>query len=253
MATNRLQKQLQPSYIKLFNSISKLPGGLLFLINLRQDLLEFIKTELEKDYLLAFSPSPRKGLSGVDLGNFLIKRVVKELQAKVPSIKTFVTLSPIPNFREWLETNLNLNRELFLPKEVEAIRTLVPYSSAPVNNVFSLYLEREHIYQPNTEKIIKPILSRLCSRYLLLEKRRNFALDPVCNFHSRNGASLHNINWKADLSEKGFQQSYGLMVNYNYQISEIEKNNQLYLLRGTIDVMKPVQDCLVWAVQKSKL
>ncbi|KAJ3271894.1 hypothetical protein HDV01_006108 [Terramyces sp. JEL0728] len=328
MATNRLQKQLQPSYTKLFNSISKLPGGLLFLINLRQDLLEFIRTETQKDYLLAineslkiqfqewfglnnidleqltwtssalvlekiikyeavhsihtwgalkqrlgpgrfcfaffhksipFEPltfvqvatmksipenidsilndpdpdtegatvaifysitSSKKGLTGVDLGNFLIKRVVKELQAKLPSISTFVTLSPIPNFREWLETNLNLNREMFLPKEIKAIRSLVPYTSAPINNVFSLYLDRERIYQAESEKIIKPILSRLCGRYLLLEKRRNFALDP------------------------GFQQSYGMMVNYNYQISEIEKNNQLYLLQGTIDVMEPVQDCL---------
>lgn len=73
MATNRLQKQLQPSYIKLFNSISKLPGGLLFLINLRQDLLEFIKTELEKDYLLAVNESLKLqfqdwfGLNNIDL------------------------------------------------------------------------------------------------------------------------------------------------------------------------------------------
>ena len=55
------------------------------------------------------SPSPHLihhcvGLSGIHLGNFLIKRVVMELQREFPNLKQFVTLSPIPGFREWLET-----------------------------------------------------------------------------------------------------------------------------------------------------
>ena len=35
------------------------------------------------------------GLKNISFGNFLIKQVVQELQVEVPSIKTFVTLSPI--------------------------------------------------------------------------------------------------------------------------------------------------------------
>lgn len=36
----------------------------------------------------------------------------------------------------------------------------------------------------------------LTARYLLAEKRRNLALDPVANFHLRNGAEVFRINWK---------------------------------------------------------
>src|SRR5690606_16354319 len=38
------------------------------------------------------------GLRGVNLGDFLIKRVAERLQAEVPTLKTFCTLSPIPGF-----------------------------------------------------------------------------------------------------------------------------------------------------------
>ncbi len=41
------------------------------------------------------------GLRGVSLGNFLIKRVAQELQLEFPTIKTFCTLSPIPEFANW--------------------------------------------------------------------------------------------------------------------------------------------------------
>jgi hypothetical protein len=34
---------------------------------------------------------------------------------------------------------------------------------------------------------LKPILLRLCARYVLQERRRGLALDPVANFHLRNG------------------------------------------------------------------
>ena len=43
----------------------------------------------------------QEGLSRVTLGNFLIKRVVYELQEELPHIKNFGTLSPIPGFAEW--------------------------------------------------------------------------------------------------------------------------------------------------------
>ena len=44
----------------------------------------------------------QEGLSRVTLGNFLIKRVVYEIQEELPNIKNFGTLSPIPGFRDWL-------------------------------------------------------------------------------------------------------------------------------------------------------
>ena len=43
----------------------------------------------------------QEGLSRVTLGNFLIKRVVYEIQEELPHIKNFGTLSPIPGFADW--------------------------------------------------------------------------------------------------------------------------------------------------------
>ncbi len=42
-----------------------------------------------------------RGLVGVSLGDFLIKRVVEQLSAELPNLKHFVTLSPLPGFRAW--------------------------------------------------------------------------------------------------------------------------------------------------------
>ncbi|KAJ2762551.1 hypothetical protein IWQ56_005018, partial [Coemansia nantahalensis] len=50
-----------------------------------------------------YSINSQPGLSGVDLGNFLIKRVVGILRAELPNVRTFCTLSPMPRFRPWLD------------------------------------------------------------------------------------------------------------------------------------------------------
>ena len=47
------------------------------------------------------------GLSGVSLGDFLIRDVVQKLQQEwAGQLRTFVTLSPIPGFRKWLLSHL---------------------------------------------------------------------------------------------------------------------------------------------------
>lgn len=82
--------------------------------------------------------SSQPGLSGIDLGNFLIKRVVRELIRDVPSVKTFCTLSPIPGFRQWLEAELERSPEtVFLPREVEALQGL--FDSIPNADAVSLF------------------------------------------------------------------------------------------------------------------
>src|SRR5262249_38802182 len=44
----------------------------------------------------------QRGLTGVTFGHFLIKQVVEEVSRDIPSVGAFVTLSPAPNFAEWL-------------------------------------------------------------------------------------------------------------------------------------------------------
>ena len=43
------------------------------------------------------------GLRGIPLGDFLLKQVIGELQATVPSLSQFSTLSPIPGLRRWMD------------------------------------------------------------------------------------------------------------------------------------------------------
>jgi malonyl-CoA decarboxylase len=81
----------------------------------------------------------------------------------------------------------------------------------------------------------------LCARYLVNERGpTNHALDPVARFHLGNGANLHAIHWAADLSDKGLQQSAGLMVNYLYDLGSIEENHDAYFDQGEVAVSRPV-------------
>ena len=52
--------------------------------------------------------STQKGLVGIELGNYLIKQVVKELQKEFPRMSRFSSLSPIPGFRSWLLAELKV-------------------------------------------------------------------------------------------------------------------------------------------------
>lgn len=44
----------------------------------------------------------QRGLSGISFGSFLVKQVTARLQADLPQLTTFATLSPLPGFAEWL-------------------------------------------------------------------------------------------------------------------------------------------------------
>ena len=91
---------------------------------------------------------------------------------------------------------------------------------------------------------LKPVLMRLCARYLYAEKRRNFALNSVANFHLRNGSCLWRINWLADTSRRGMTYSCGMMVNYRYYLDRLENNSAHYLSSHTIDADKQVLDLI---------
>ena len=85
------------------------------------------------------------------------------------------------------------------------------------------------------QRALEPILSRLCARYLVKEEapgRPGRARDPVAHFHLSNGARTERLNWRADISENGYKQSFGLMVNYLYDPERIEENHELYMGEG---------------------
>jgi hypothetical protein len=154
--------------------------------------------------------STQKGLSGVDLGNFLIKRVLSEISALEPTVTTFITLSPIPAFRQWLEDLLDkeeseqvnqseFKSNILLKEELDLLNKFCHFREKPAQ-IFKKLLKEP--YREDVQHLTKPILLRLCSRYLLIEKKNHYALDPVANFHIKNGAAIQQLNWFADKSSK---------------------------------------------------
>jgi malonyl-CoA decarboxylase len=198
----------------------------------------------EADTALFYSISnAQRGLAGISFGNFLIKRVVDKISREMKHIKHFATLSPIPGFRQWLDAQLKAAEDGFLlPQEEKDL--LIALKLSKGNQVPGALLETLNTpWQENKElaESLKPVLMRLCAHYLLKEKRKQATLDPVAHFHLTNGARMERLNWLADISPKGMQQSAGMMVNYYYKLSEIDDNHEAYETEGEINASKAVR------------
>ena len=82
----------------------------------------------------------------------------------------------------------------------------------------------------------------LTAQYLAYAKHESgLPLDPVARFHLGNGARLEAIHANADLSKNGQRQAHGVMVNYVYDLSEIEANHFALTELGTVATSKAVQ------------
>tara|TARA_R110002074_G_scaffold398388_1_gene590129 strand:- start:5742 stop:7103 length:1362 start_codon:yes stop_codon:yes gene_type:complete len=168
------------------------------------------------------------GLQGISFGNFLIKQVVQELKQELPNLKYFVTLSPVPNFRSWMEST-----------HLDEIGLLGPEAQETLKHLNDPDWYKNEALSERLGNVIKP----LAARYLLKEKTTNGQpLNPVARFHLGNGAELHRINWLGDTSAKGMKQSAGLMVNYLYVLDNIERNHEQYITSGTIVCSSGVRD-----------
>jgi malonyl-CoA decarboxylase len=165
------------------------------------------------------------GLRNIPFGAFLIKQVVEELEAEGFRLKNFVTLSPIPRFREWLAQQPTL-------PALEGLRSLS-------GHVLSKMLAELAATDPRREA-----LRRACALYLTTCCQDGRATDPVAAFHLCNGASVERINWMGDVSEKGLKQSYGLMANYAYRPQRIERNHEQYVKQGRVAVSDEVRKLL---------
>jgi len=176
----------------------------------------------------------QRGLAGISLGDFLIKRVVDNLAAELPHVRTYATLSPIPGFRTWLDQRIvEEGSDLLTANEQKALQQL-PSELAGLGLGILLGRPRWYADEKLAPALRVPLL-RLCARYLSLEKSaKGRALDPVAHFHLTNGARMERLNWLADLSPKGIQQSAGIMINYLYRLAEIEDNHEAYTGEGRI-------------------
>ncbi|KAM8799325.1 malonyl-CoA decarboxylase, mitochondrial [Eudromia elegans] len=199
----------------------------------------------------------QQGLQGVELGNYLIKRVVKELQKELPQIKDFSSLSPIPGFTKWLvgllssQTKEVDRNELFTQSEWQEISEITGGPSA--ERLKKLLNTNEWVRSEKLVRVLHSPLMRLCAWYLYGEKHRGYALNPVANFHLQNGAVLWRLNWMADTSPRGIGASCGLMVNYRYFLEDTASNSAAYLGTKQIKASEQILSLVSQFQQSSKL
>jgi malonyl-CoA decarboxylase len=162
----------------------------------------------------------QRGLRGLAFGNYLLKRVIEVLHAEFPRLRTFATLSPIPGFRRWLEQqDVERLAPIVGAREARALR------AAHGSDAF----DRR---SPSAEPLaLRHPLMRLAAHYLAQVDARHRPLDAVARFHLGNGARLERLNWAGDPSDKGWRQSFGLMVNYLYDPGRLDRN-RARLARG---------------------
>jgi len=176
----------------------------------------------------------QRGLAGISFGDFLIKRVVDVLAAELPHLKIYATLSPIPGFRAWLDKRLaEEGDDLLTAAERRPIEALPLKIASP--KLGALITVPGWPRDEAMAQALKAPLMRLAARFVLNEKGGNGrALDSVAHFHLTNGARVERLNWQADLSAKGLQQSCGMMINFLYRLAEIEDNHEAYRGEGRI-------------------
>ncbi|MGR3711585.1 MAG: malonyl-CoA decarboxylase [Shimia sp.] len=184
------------------------PGSIDDVLSEQRDPLEASQAQVAVFYSIS---NCQKGLAGISFGNFLIKQVVTELALELPSIQTYVTLSPIPGFNTWLESQREDDALGYVSKTILA-------GTAPSED-----------------------LRAMTARYLLNAKRKDgLPIDPVARFHLGNGAEVHDLHASADTSRNGLAQSSGAMVNYLYELKSTEQNHEEFAMHGTIAASRTV-------------
>jgi len=147
------------------------------------------------------------GLLGISFGNFLIKKVAKNLKRELPELNQFQTLSPLPGLMNWME------------------------EYAPIT------FERCSDKNCGDDELLKQTI-----RYLTISDRKDgMPNDPVARFHIGNGASLERVNLSADLSEKGLSQSYGIMANYLYDLDVVEENHEAFFKNKIVQTSNKIK------------
>ena len=181
----------------------------------------------------------RRGLDGISLGGLLIKQVVDELKRDYPNLRTFSTLSPMPDFRAWLAEDGNLR----IGAEEMLALTAAWHDWSPEQIVAGTWSD-----DAERAELVAPIVVRAAATYLLGARRPSgAALNRVEHFHLSNGARVERINWLGDTSANGMEQSLGVMVNYLYDLGEIEENHDAYTREHLIAASAAVIDLHVAA------
>ncbi|MFM7025787.1 MAG: malonyl-CoA decarboxylase [Limnohabitans sp.] len=178
------------------------------------------------------------GLKCISFGDSLIKRVVETLKTDFPQLRTFATLSPIPGFRVWYRKNAMRLLQDLPEKHRRTLGRFMGYEPVTPEHIQAWLDQGPHAdaKSPGARWLL-----HCASRYLGHELEHGRPVDPVARFHLGNGARVENIHWLADPSAKGLQQSWGMMVNYLYDLKKFDRHRRM-LGEGKIPISGGVAD-----------
>jgi hypothetical protein len=180
--------------------------------------------------------NPQNGLAGLGLAKVLVLRVTEALRARHPSLHRFATLSPIPGFlKGYLCPILEGRDDRFRQKKEDVLERFSARARAELGGRWG---ESGGENRDDFSEVLLGILARpdwiedgvFCRHlekplreiayYYIAEEQdsRGRPLNPVAGFHLGNGATiaLRNVNFGANRSRRGFEESCGLMANYLY-------------------------------------
>ena len=178
------------------------------------------------------------GLRGVSFGDSLIKHVVETLQHEFPRLKTFATLSPIPGFRTWLSRNVTAMLERVDDKQRTELGRALGVEPVAAEHFLAAADKAPDLGEKSP---VRQLLMRCAAHYLGQGLVDGKPADAVARFHLGNGARVERLNWAGDPSAKGQKQSYGLMVNYLYDLKRLDKHRAL-LAQGQIPISGAIED-----------
>lgn len=143
---------------------------------------------------------------GPGSGRDLLDGAVALLREELPGIETFVTLSPVPGLRGWIDGGRRPEGSTVDPTDPGALGTAA-------------------------------------ARYLTGLGDDGRPIDAVARFHLGNGARLWRINLGGDRSRRGTERSYGVLANYRYEPEDRAANREL-LRSGTVATSADVESLL---------
>jgi malonyl-CoA decarboxylase len=205
--------------------VRDIPGAIAPILATGREIVESDRMRTAVFYSIS---NCQRGLTGVSFGSFLIKQVVEEIRREMPKLTAFVTLSPVTNFAAWLK------RE----RANEASTALNAADKAQLAALDDPVWWRDAAV---AEELHDPLMRAAAVYFLRARSSRGLPVDAVARFHLGNGARLERINWLADTSDKAMAQALGLMVNYQYDLDDIEKNHEAYAEGRTVVAANAVQ------------
>ena len=179
----------------------------------------------------------QNGLVGLGMGKMLIGKVVAYLEDENKKLKDYITLSPIPGFwKRYLKSLLQGDERFSLNQDdimghfskravANILKRIENNKTGPAEfctALLAILSDASWVQDEALKKDLKNPLCKIAYHYIAEEKTsQGKPLDPVAGFHLANGAAVSdkNVHFLANPSQKGLQESCGIMVNYIYTSS----------------------------------